>query len=176
MLELLIPISLILVGLILIVIEVMFIPGTNVVGVIGVLGAGVGVVYAFATYGTTGGLLTLLATIAAAGALFYLMKESGAWDRFILADTLLSGSGENEEEVDRRSRLLGREGTAVTPLRPSGFAEIDGERIEVETEGDYIASGSRIRVVAMDRRRYLVRLAGGEDETRNAGEGADRRG
>lgn len=165
MLELLIPIGLILVGLLLVVIEVQFIPGTNVVGVMGVLGAGVGVVYAFATYGAVGGLLTLLATIAAVAVLFYLLKESGAWDRFVLADTLLSGSGEAEEEVDRRSRLLGREGTALTPLRPSGFAEIDGQRVEVETEGDYIASGSDVRVIAMDRRRYVVRLASGEDET-----------
>lgn len=169
MFELLIPIGLILVGLILIVIEVIFIPGTNVVGVMGVIGAGVGVVYAFATYGVTGGLLTLLATIAAAGVLFYLMRESGAWDRFVLADTLLSGSGEEEEDIDRRSRLLGREGAALTPLRPSGFVEVDGERIEVETEGDYIAAGSRVRIVAMDRRRYLVRLADGEGQTERVG-------
>jgi membrane-bound ClpP family serine protease len=65
-------------------------------------------------------------------------------------------------EVEARSRYLGRDGVAVTALRPGGVCEIDGERVEVQTEGDFIASGSRVRVVAMDRRRFFVRLA--EDE------------
>ena len=40
----------------------------------------------------------------------------------------------------------------------NSVVEIDGERIEVVTEGEYIAAGSNVRVVAMDRRRYFARL------------------
>ncbi|MEZ4694984.1 MAG: NfeD family protein [Rhodothermales bacterium] len=58
----------------------------------------------------------------------------------------------------RRSHL-GKTGSALTPLRPSGVALVEGERIDVETEGEFIAAGSRVRVVAMDSRRYFVRLA-----------------
>jgi membrane-bound serine protease (ClpP class) len=61
-------------------------------------------------------------------------------------------------ESEQRARYLGKTGVALSPLRPTGIVEIDGERVEVATEGDFIAAGSRIKVVAMDRRRYFVRL------------------
>ena len=63
-----------------------------------------------------------------------------------------------ERESEQRAKYLGKRGVAVTPLRPTGVAEIQGDRIEVVTEGDFISAGSEIKVVAMDRRKYFVRL------------------
>ena len=156
--ELLIPIALILVGLSLVAVEVTLVPGFNVVGVLGVVGTAVGVVYAFLEFGPAGGLSTLAATILAAGGVAYLLWESGAWDRFVLSDSLRRDADADAVEHDSRARMLGKKGTALTPLRPGGVAEIDGARVEVETEGAFVAAGSRVRVVAMDRRRYIVRL------------------
>ena len=156
--ELIVPIALILVGLALVAVEVTLVPGFNVVGVVGVVGTAVGVVYAFLEFGPTGGLGTLAATVLAAGGLFYLLWDSGAWDRFVLSDSLRRDADADEQEHESRARLLGKQGVALTPLRPGGVAEIDGARIDVETEGAYVAAGSRVRVVAMDRRRYIVRL------------------
>ncbi|HLT47682.1 MAG TPA: NfeD family protein [Rubricoccaceae bacterium] len=155
----LVPVVLILVGLALLAVEVYLVPGVNVVGVLGVLAAGVGVVYAFVTGGTLGGFLALLGAVAGGGLLFTYLWRSGAWDRFVLADELRPDPLEAGEEQETRARLLGRTGVAVTPLRPTGVVEIDGTRVEVLTEGAFVAAGSRVRVVAMDRRRYFVRLA-----------------
>ena len=156
--ELLVPIALILVGLALVAVEVTLVPGLNVVGVLGVLGVAVGVVYAFIEFGPAGGFGALSATILSAGGLFYLLWESGAWDRFILSDSLRRDADADAAEHASRARMLGKGGTALTPLRPGGVAEIDGARLEVETEGAFVAAGSRVRVVALDRRRYIVRL------------------
>ncbi len=156
--ELLVPIALILVGLALVAVEVTLVPGLNVVGVVGVVGTAVGVVYAFVEFGPTGGLGTLAATVLAAGGLFYLLWESGAWDRFILSDSLRRDADADEVEHESRARMLGKRGVALTPLRPGGVADVEGARVEVETEGAFVAAGSRVRVVAMDRRRYIVRL------------------
>lgn len=156
--EILIPILLILVGLALVVVEVTVVPGFNVVGVMGVLGAAVGVVVAFAEFGPAGGLGTLAATILAAGGIAYVLWESGAWDRFVLFDSLRRDADADAEETESRARLLGKTGTAITPLRPGGVADVEGARVEVETEGAFVAAGSRVRVVALDRRRILVRL------------------
>jgi membrane-bound serine protease (ClpP class) len=155
--ELLILIGLIVVGLALIALEVTVVPGFNVVGVLGVLGAGFGVVYAFMTFGPGGGLVALLATVSSAVALFYLLWQSGAWDRFVLSDSLRRDADADAADHETRSVLLGRTGRAVTPLRPGGVVEVDGARVEVETEGAFVASGSEVRVVAMDRRRFIVR-------------------
>ena len=156
--ELLVPVALILVGLALVVVEVTVVPGLNVVGVVGVLGAAVGVVVAFVEYGPAGGLGTLAATILTAGGVAYVLWESGAWDRFILSDSLRRDADADAEESESRARLLGKTGTALTPLRPGGVADVAGARVEVETEGAFVAAGSRVRVVALDRRRILVRL------------------
>ena len=156
--ELLIPILLVLVGLVLIVAEVYLIPGFNIIGVLGFLLLLFAVGYVFVEQGVVGGLVALAATMLAGGGVFYWLWNSGAWNRFILATTLQENEDDVARENEARARYLGQVGTAITPLRPTGVAEIEGERIEVVTEGAFIAAGSKVRVVAMDRRRYFVRL------------------
>ena len=157
--EFLLPIALILVGLGLIAAEVYLVPGFNVVGIFGFIAILFAIGYAFAESGLLGGVYVILGTAAAGGGLFYWMWVSGAWDRFILAATITGDEPGQDRDSERRARYLGKTGVAVTPLRPTGVARIDGERIEVATEGDFIAAGSEVRVVAMDRRRFFVRLA-----------------
>lgn len=156
--ELLLPVALILAGLALLVVEVAVVPGFNVVGVVGAVGAAAGVVLAFVEFGPLGGLGALAATVLAAGGLGYVLWESGAWAQFVLSDSLRRDDVADAAESASRARLLGRTGTAVTPLRPAGVAEVDGARVEVETEGAFVAAGSRVKVVALDRRRVIVRL------------------
>jgi len=47
----------------------------------------------------------------------------------------------------------------VTDLRPSGAAEVGGERIDVVTEGEYVPAGSGVQVVRSDGYRHVVRSA-----------------
>ncbi len=157
--ELFLPIALILVGLALIAVEVYLVPGFNVVGVFGFVVILFAIGYAFSETGFTGGLYAIIGTVVVGGGLFYLMWTSGAWDRFVLATNLRSDDDSVARESEHRAKYLGKSGIAMTPLRPTGVAEIDGERIEVVTEGEFIASGSKVRVVAMDRRRFFVRLS-----------------
>ena len=156
--ELFLPIGLILVGLALIAVEVYLVPGFNVVGVFGFVVILFAIGYAFSETGFIGGIYTIIGTVVVGGGLFYLMWTSGAWDRFVLATNLRSDEDSVVRESEHRAKYLGKSGVAMTPLRPTGVAEIDGERIEVVTEGEFIASGSKVRVVAMDRRRFFVRL------------------
>jgi membrane-bound serine protease (ClpP class) len=163
-----IPIALILVGLVLILIEVYMVPGFNVIGILGIVMIIVAVGYAFNESGWTGGFLALAGSAAAVGGVFWFLYSTGAWDRFVLTAELGGSASDDQEEREQRTHYLGRNGTALTPLRPSGVVEIDGTRLEVSTEGEFIAAGSEVRVVAMDRRRYFVRLA---SETAEVGPG-----
>jgi membrane-bound serine protease (ClpP class) len=52
---------------------------------------------------------------------------------------------------------VGRDGTALTDLRPAGTARIGEERIDVVTEGEYVPQGSRVQVVRSDGYRHVVR-------------------
>ena len=154
----LIPIALIILGVLLIMAEVYLIPGLNVVGVFGALMMLAAVVLAFMEAGMIGGVMAMLSAIGLSGGSLWWLWKSGAWDRFVLSSSLRADKRMLAREGEARSRYLGRQGVALTPLRPTGVAEIEGERIEVVTEGDFISAGSRIKVVAMDRRKYFVRL------------------
>jgi membrane-bound serine protease (ClpP class) len=55
--------------------------------------------------------------------------------------------------------LVGRHGVALSDLRPSGIADIDGERVDVVTSGEYIYAGERIEVIRDERYRRVVRRA-----------------
>ncbi|MGB0578987.1 MAG: NfeD family protein [Limisphaerales bacterium] len=56
-----------------------------------------------------------------------------------------------------RHELLDQTGTAKTSLRPSGTAEINGERVDVVTEGSLIEPGTPLKVVAVEGLRVVVR-------------------
>ena len=53
--------------------------------------------------------------------------------------------------------FLGREGTAITALRPTGLGEFDGVRLNVVSEGDFIENGTKIRVTQIEGSRIVVR-------------------
>jgi membrane-bound serine protease (ClpP class) len=57
----------------------------------------------------------------------------------------------------QRADLVGQEGVAVTDLRPAGTATIAGERVDVVTEGEFVAQGSAVRVVRSEGYRHIVR-------------------
>lgn len=59
-----------------------------------------------------------------------------------------------------RGSLLGARGTAISDLRPGGFAEIVGERVDVVTRGDYIGAGEPVEVIADEGYRRVVRRVG----------------
>jgi membrane-bound serine protease (ClpP class) len=153
---LLIPIALILLGLALVLAEVYLAPGVSVLGVAGVIVAAAGVGYAFVEGGAVGGLGALAGTFITGAFLFGILWKLGAWERFILRDAI---GRDDDERGASRARFIGREGVALSPLRPTGVAEIDGERVEVCSDGAFIAAGSAIEVVAIDRTRCLVRMA-----------------
>jgi membrane-bound serine protease (ClpP class) len=54
------------------------------------------------------------------------------------------------------SALRGTSGTAVTFLRPAGIASIEGKRVDVLTEGEFIAAGTPVRVTRVEGARIFV--------------------
>jgi membrane-bound serine protease (ClpP class) len=56
-----------------------------------------------------------------------------------------------------RPELLNQTGSALTPLRPSGTALINGRRVDVVTEGGMIERNTPVKVVAVEGMRVIVR-------------------
>ena len=68
----------------------------------------------------------------------------------------------NSEEIKHGSRpesvhdLEGKAGVALTDLRPTGIARIDGERIDVVAGGKFILKGSNLVVSTIQGNRIVV--------------------
>jgi membrane-bound ClpP family serine protease len=145
-------ISLLIIGLVLLIVEVVFIPGTTVVGILGVIFSITGVVISYRHFGNTTGFYVLLATLlATGGALFYSFK-SGTWDRFSLKDT---NSGKVNEGLTA-TLSVGEQGVAVSTLRPSGKAEFKNELFEVRSQGGYVEANTRVRIIEINQQQIIV--------------------
>lgn len=59
--------------------------------------------------------------------------------------------------VNAKQNLVGKTGVVITPLRPSGIAEIDGRRVDVLTAGSFIEKNKPIIVVRAEGMHILVR-------------------
>jgi len=133
---------LILSGLALVIVEVVFIPGTTFVGVIGVLLAIIGIIFGYTNFGNTIGFYILSSTIAAMGVLLYFSFRNGAWNKFALKTTIDSKNNEGYLE----SFKVGDTGICVSTLRPIGKAEFNQRVVEVSSLGEYVDAGLPIRI------------------------------
>jgi membrane-bound serine protease (ClpP class) len=151
-------------GMLALLVEMFVLPGVGVVGILGACLLGAAVVFALLGTAPSGGdvagaLGVLGASLAIVLAVFY------AWLRHLPNSHRFAGLF-HTHQTDRsmgyiaapqREELLGLHGVAVTDLRPSGTALIAGERVDVVTEGDFIAIGASVTVVRTDGYRQVVR-------------------
>jgi membrane-bound ClpP family serine protease len=78
------------------------------------------------------------------------------WFKLALKDKQQNKDGYVAPPVDL-IKYEGLEGVALTPLRPSGSADIAGDRLDVVTEGGFIPQGSRIVVSKVEGLRVVVK-------------------
>ncbi|HHY66576.1 MAG TPA: hypothetical protein GX517_05160 [Alicyclobacillus sp.] len=143
-------------GIVLLALE-MAIVSFGILGTLGVLAMGASVVMALAgaRYGLASLGIGALLAVAVVIALLRYYGKRGLWNRIVLGDRQESREG----YVPTRdlSYLLGKTGTAVTPLRPAGIAEFGEERVDVVTEGEFIERGEEVQVAEVEGPRVVVR-------------------
>ena len=64
--------------------------------------------------------------------------------------------------------MVGKRGRAETVLRPSGKAVIDGERLDVLTDGQWVDAGTEVEVVRVDGARIVVAAVPGSPPSGSA--------
>ncbi|MBS1680844.1 MAG: hypothetical protein JST48_03955 [Bacteroidetes bacterium] len=145
-------VSLIFFGLALIVVEIVFVPGTTLVGIFGFLVLIVGVGLSFRYFGSEAGWITVGCTSVTAGIILYYSFSSNVWGKFSLKSKI--DSKVNEGELD--DVKVGEEGKTISTLRPVGKAELNNKIIEVKTQGEYLESGKRVRVIKILSNQIFV--------------------
>ncbi len=138
---------LILAGIALVIVELIFVPGTTVLGL---LGAGLVIFGIFKTYsdfGSQTGTIVLTASVFVGGVLTVLSFKAGVWGKFALKDT-----NKAKFNDDFRPHLfINEEGITVSDLRPIGKAEFGDKTLEVRTYGSMVKSGMKVKVIKVDK-------------------------
>lgn len=151
------------IGLLFLVLEI-FVPGFGFFGVSGTILVIAGMVLRVTSRGNGSPLFQILLMImllflvcAVAFAVMAFSAKKGWLSRtpFVMRERSVS-TGKAEGTADYSS-LIGKEGRAVSMLRPSGIAEIDGERLDVVAEGEFISPDSPVAVAAVEGVRIVVR-------------------
>ena len=153
-------------GLILVAMEIFFIPGFGLAGILGIAsllgGLGLSLIGSGATWDSwlsALGQVSLSILVAILVALFLLryFQRLPFGKRLLLKTSLLSKEGyASSPEGDQA--WLGKRGTAATDLHPSGIAHLNGDRLDVVSDGDFINAGQPVEVVRVDGNRIVVRL------------------
>ena len=142
-------------GIALLVVEV-FMPGFGLPGISGLALIIAGVVITWNTYGPVAGLAVTLIALALAGIAISVSIKSAANGKLSRSALILNEVTPtvDHEETDA---LLGKTGKTVTVLNPVGFAEFDGVRLNVVSEGSYLEKGVRVRVQQVEGNKIIVR-------------------
>ena len=150
--EWIIVLALISVGLILIVVAIIFVPGTTFIGITGLISTFIGVYFSFVYFGSSIGFGFLVFSALLFGVVLYFGFRGKTWDRFSLKSSIRSKVNEG-----LTSKLqIAQRGMTLSSLRPIGKAEFDGKTYEVKSHGDYIDTGTEVEIIKIERNNIFV--------------------
>ncbi len=148
--------TMIVTGFLLLLIEMLVIPGFGLPGIVGLGLLFGGAATAYTRLNPMTGILTALGSAAVIAIGLRLIPRTGLWHRLHLESVQRREDDYASASADLMA-LVGRSGRAITPLRPSGTALIDGRRVDVVTEGLFISEGTTVTVVRVEGSRVIVR-------------------
>lgn len=144
-------ITLIILGILLLLAEILIFPGVGVAGVLGVLLMGGACWYAFYLYGTTVGLIVTAVVVTLLILMMIWVLRAKTWKRMSLETNITAKAVVPEVELS-----VGDRGRSVTRLAPMGMARFGDCSVEVTAREGMIDPGVEVEVVAIDGNKVFV--------------------
>lgn len=149
----LVIVSLIVVGMVFLLLEILVVPGATVVGLVGA-GMMIGGVYlSYYHYDATIGHLTLASTMIFIIVSIGIALKSGTWKKIMLNEDIKSKVNVVEQDIVKK----GDEGITISRLNPMGKALINDEYYEVTSKDYYVNENTPIVVDKVDGNKIIVK-------------------
>ncbi len=145
---------LIAIGLIMLLLEILVIPGGGLAGVIGLALMAIGVVLTYTREGTTAGHLVLGGTVLVNVAALILALRSKTWDKAMLK-TNIDGKVNTVEQGEVKK---GDAGKTISRCAPMGKAMINGNYYEVSAQTGFINEDTEIEVIRVENNKIFIKL------------------
>ncbi len=144
-----------LVGVVLLVVE-RYVPGFGLPGISGIALLALGFVLLKPTLNQGLLLFAILAAIlcvALSICLYSASKGRLSQSKLVLNDVAVSAKAAENNDLNY---FIGREGVTHTALRPAGIGEFDGVKLNVVSDGEFIAKDRPIRIQSVEGNRIVV--------------------
>ena len=136
--------------------ELHVVPGHGAPGILGGIALLLAVLLAFGIPFFFVAIQTISTAIILTVAFFWLATRYWPENAFMKRLTFAAVQGPDYVTSRDLTFLRGLSGTASSFLRPAGVATIDGKRVDVLTEGDFIPAGTPVRVTRVEGARVFV--------------------
>ena len=143
-------------GVLGILLELHVFPGHGVAGGAGALALLAAVVLAFGVPFVYVAVQALAIAIVVAALVLGFSSRAFPQNAFMRRVAFSAAQGPEYVASEDHSALLGRTGFATSFLRPAGVASVDGRRVDVLTEGDFVPAGAAVRVSRIEGARVFV--------------------
>lgn len=144
---------LILIGLLLLLLEFLVIPGTTFAALFGVGFIATGVYLAFSHYGNLIGFYVLVGTIVSLAILLIISLRSKTWKKFMLKTNVEGTVAELNSEVVN----IGDKGVSISRLNPMGKVSINNKTYEATSNSEFIDPNSGIEIIDIDSNKIIVK-------------------
>ncbi|HKL12499.1 MAG TPA: NfeD family protein [Halanaerobiales bacterium] len=150
-------IVLFLIGLLLILLEVFVVPGFGITGIGGIISIFVSLYFLFPSPQIAINIIasTLIATVVLTYFMAKYFESSKVWSRISLGVSQTRDIGYVASIGDEK--IINKTGITITPLRPAGKVDIDGQRIDVVSEGGFIDKDQKVIVIDVKGSKVLVK-------------------
>lgn len=132
--------------------EIFILPGFGFAGIGSIVCAVVDAILIYNAYGFSWACIAVVVAILLLVLMLYIVANSRTFDRMSLKTSIDSTNATTEQ----LSVKVGNEGRAITRLALVGNAEIKGKQVEVKSSGEFINSGTPIRVIKVDKAQIIV--------------------
>ena len=148
-------IILIIVGLLLLLVETLLLPGFAVTGILGIASMGAACWLAFTRLGNTAGIIITIICILLAAALLVWVLRSSTWKKATLETNI---DAKVDVNADKKGIEVGSKGVAETRLAPMGMARFeDGTKAEVSSADGFLDPGCPVVVSAIEGEKIFIK-------------------
>ncbi len=144
--------SLLFAGLLFIIVEVLFIPGTTIVGLFGFAFAITAIFSSYNIFGSAKGHYVLIGTICVFVLAIYFSFRSQMWMHF--ANKNVNTSKVNDGLIIEIK--IGMEGKTVSDIKPVGKAEFNIGIFEVTSVSNWINTATLVKIVKINHNKIFV--------------------
>ena len=146
-------VGLLILGILLLLLEIIFVPGTTIVGIGGVILLAIGIYLAYTSISFMAGHVSLASSIAIVFLSLVVLLKGQTWKRVALDDKL---EGKGVEALDS-TLAVGTKGKTISRLNPVGKAVFNDTIVEVSTNGDFLNEEVSVEIIKIEGNKIRVK-------------------